>query len=100
MFIKKKSDLTFNLHVKVKPNSKRQYIVLNDLEDSMITIHVKSPAKQNKANKELIDILKKKLSLNGSQIRIISGMKNPKKIVQVSFKKQVEIKNIINRLME
>ena len=55
-FIEKKSEITFLLHINVKPNSKKQKIIDNS---ECLTIFLRSKPIQNRANKELISLLKK-----------------------------------------
>lgn len=57
-FIEKKSINCYLLHIYAKPNSKTQKL----LDDgNYLIVYLQSKAIQNKANKELISILKKKI---------------------------------------
>ena len=79
----KKSEKVFNLRVNVKPNSKLQKIIEND---EFLTIYLKSKPIQNKANKELLKLLKNKLrGLSINNIKIISGFKSSNKVIEVEF---------------
>ena len=99
-FFEKNSENTFLLRIIVKPNSYLQKILepLND--DNYITIFLRSKAIQNRANKELINLLKRKFSIETSQIRIISGIKSKNKILQISFDNDLEEKEFLNYLLE
>lgn len=66
--------------IKVKPNSKQQKI--EEALDGM-TIHLKSPPVDGKANKELIEILAKRFDVSKSQIRIKSGLSSRNKLVEI-----------------
>jgi len=67
--------------VKVKPNSKQQSV--KEETDGSLTIHLKSPPVDGKANEELIKILAKKFDLPKSKIRIKSGLSSRQKLVEI-----------------
>jgi uncharacterized protein (TIGR00251 family) len=67
--------------VKVKPNSKKQLI--EESTDGSLTVYLKSPPVDGKANKELIELLAKKFHLPKSQIRIKSGLSSRTKWVEI-----------------
>ena len=68
--------------VKVKPNSKKQTI--EESVDGSLTVHLKSPPVDGKANKELIELLAKKLDVPKSQIRIKSGLSSRTKLIEIA----------------
>jgi uncharacterized protein (TIGR00251 family) len=96
-FLEKIDDNSYILHINVKPNSKKQDIINND---KTLTVHVKSKAMKNKANKELIDLLKLKLEIASNQIYIVSGFKNTNKIVQLNFPETQKKQLLINKLFD
>jgi uncharacterized protein len=67
--------------VKVKPNSKVQKIT--EEEDGTITVHLKSPPVDGKANEELIKLLAEKFDVPKSYIRIKSGLSSRQKLVEI-----------------
>ncbi|MBD1891680.1 DUF167 domain-containing protein [Coleofasciculus sp. FACHB-SPT9] len=67
--------------VKVKPNSKNQRI--EEAEDGSLTVHLKSPPLDGKANEELIQILSKKFNISKSRIFIKSGLSSRNKLVEI-----------------
>jgi uncharacterized protein (TIGR00251 family) len=69
------------LTVKVKPNSKNQSI--QEQPDGSLTIHLKSPPVDGKANQELIILLAKKFKVPKSEISIKSGLSSRNKLVEV-----------------
>ncbi|MEA5596157.1 DUF167 domain-containing protein [Rivularia sp. UHCC 0363] len=69
--------------VKVKPNSKQQKII--EEEDGSLTIHLKSPPVDGKANQELIKVLSKKFDIPKSYIRIKSGASSRQKLIEVDM---------------
>jgi uncharacterized protein (TIGR00251 family) len=72
-----------NKQVKVKPNSKQQRI--EESEDGIITVHLKSPPVDGKANKELIELLAKKFNVSKSQIKIKAGLSSKNKLVEIDL---------------
>jgi uncharacterized protein (TIGR00251 family) len=67
--------------VKVKPNAKKQAI--EELPDGSLTVHLKSPPVEGKANKELIQLLAEKFEVPKSQIRIKSGLSSKTKLIEI-----------------
>lgn len=68
------------IRVKVKPNSKNQEVVK---KKNKYIVRVKSRAKEGKANAELEKLLKKYFN---SDVRITSGLRGRKKVVEVMEK--------------
>ena len=66
------------LKIKVKPNSKEQKII--KINENEYKISLKEKAEDNKANIELIKLLKKYF---GKNIKIIKGLKSRNKIIEV-----------------
>ncbi|QZZ21198.1 DUF167 domain-containing protein [Leptothermofonsia sichuanensis E412] len=69
------------LSIKVKPNSKQQAI--HQEGDGSLTIRLKSPPVDGKANQELIQLLAKELNVPKSSIRIKSGASSKSKLVEI-----------------
>ena len=95
-YIVKENDYNFLLYVKIKPNSKIQKF-LDDGE--YLTIFLRSKPIQNKANRELINLIKKKLEISSNQIKILSGMKNPNKVLQIQFSEKRETQVVTKDLL-
>jgi uncharacterized protein (TIGR00251 family) len=68
------------INIKVKPNSKEQKI---EEDESGLIVKVKSPATNNKANTEMIKLLKK--HFNAKNIRIKNGFKSHKKKIEINI---------------
>ena len=66
------------MRVDVKPNSKEQSI---EEKDDGLLVRVKSPPVGNKANTELVKLLKK--HFKGKKVKIKTGFKSNKKIIEV-----------------
>ena len=96
-FLEKMDDHTFILRINVKPNSKRQDLINND---KFLTVYVRSKAIKNKANKELINLLKTKLEVASNQIKIVSGLKSTNKVVQLNFPEKQKNQLLINKLFD
>lgn len=67
--------------IKVKPNSKQQQII--EEPDGSLTIRLKSPPVDGKANAELIKLLADKFEVPKSAIVIKSGVSSRNKLVEV-----------------
>jgi uncharacterized protein len=67
--------------VKVKPNSKQQKIA--EQPDGSLTVYLKSPPVDGKANQELIKLLAEKFHVTKSDIRIQSGLSSRQKLIEI-----------------
>lgn len=67
--------------VKVKPSAKQQSI--RHEADGSLTIHLKSPPVEGKANRELIQLLAKEFDVPQSWIRIKAGAGSKMKLVEI-----------------
>ncbi|MFX0043872.1 MAG: DUF167 domain-containing protein [Candidatus Hodarchaeota archaeon] len=95
-FIEKISSNSFLLHIYAKPNSKKQNL-LDD--DQYLIVSIQSKAIQNKANKEIISIFKKKLNVSNNQIAIITGVKTSNKLIRVTLSEEFKKEEIIRKLL-
>lgn len=96
-FIDKIEKNIYVLHINVKTNSRRQEIID---DGKFLTIHVKSKPSKNKANKELVLLLKNKLKVPSNKINLISGEKSRKKLIQINFLEEEGKQILINRLFD
>ncbi len=69
------------IQVKVKPNAKQQS--MQEEADGSLTVALKSPPTEGKANEELIKLLGKRFNLPKSRIRIKSGQTSRLKLVEI-----------------
>lgn len=67
--------------VKVKPNSKQQTI--REELDGSLTVYLKSPPVDSKANQELIKLLAQRFDVPKSQVRIKSGLSSRQKLIEI-----------------
>jgi uncharacterized protein YggU (UPF0235/DUF167 family) len=95
--IEKKSENSYILTIYVKPNSHHQKI---EKDGKFLAISLKSKARRNKANKELLRLLQKKLEINVNQIKFLSGLQNEDKIIQIDFMEPMDENQIAQRLLE
>jgi len=95
-FLERVSKNSFALHTQIKPSSKKPQI-LDKVDYLLIFLHSKPI--RNKANNELINLLKKKLRLSSNQIKIVSGLKNSRKIIKLTYTESVNEKDIIKKLL-
>ncbi|MFX1280245.1 MAG: DUF167 domain-containing protein [Promethearchaeota archaeon] len=84
------------LHINVKTNSKKQEILY---DNETFTIFVKSKPVKNKANKEIVYLLRNKLKIALNQIKIISGEKSKNKVIQIEFLEEEGDKALLSRLL-
>lgn len=96
-FIEKKSDNSYLLTIYVKTNSHYQKI---EKDGKFLAISLRSKARRNKANKELIKLLQKKLDINANQISFQSGVHNEDKIIKIDFFEEKDKVQLIEKLLE
>jgi len=89
---------SFLLKINVKTNSKEKKIVYNQNTDSWIAIYLISKPIKNKANKELIRLLSKKLNVSTNQIQIITGLKNENKTIRITFNEDISKSKLLEKL--
>ncbi|MBW4630621.1 MAG: DUF167 domain-containing protein [Iphinoe sp. HA4291-MV1] len=68
--------------IKVKPNSKIQKI--EEDADGSLSVHLKSPPVDGKANEELIKLLAEKFDVPKSYIKIKSGLSSRQKLIEIN----------------
>ena len=95
-FIKKNSSNSFLIHLNVKTNSKKQDI---NVDGRYLTFSLRSKPIQNKANKELFNLLRKRLKISSNQIKFISGVKSNNKTLEITYFKDIEEKEILKKLI-
>ena len=69
------------INIKVKPNSGKQEI--QKLENNNYLIYLKENPENNRANKELINLLSKYFNVAIANIKIKRGIKSNKKLVEI-----------------
>jgi len=84
------------LRVVVKPNSKEKKLIAERNPDS-ISINLSSPAREGKANTELVKKLSKLLKLSSNAIRIVAGHKSREKVILIDGLSTEEIEQILSQ---
>ncbi|NQU95381.1 MAG: DUF167 domain-containing protein [Candidatus Omnitrophica bacterium] len=69
------------LEIRVQPRSSREKVVETGARSFKIYMH--EPAIGGKANKKLVEIVAKYFGTGKSKIKILSGLKNKNKIVEI-----------------
>ncbi len=68
--------------VRVRPNSKEKHLI-TDTNETEIVINLKSPAREGRANRELIKRLSKVLGVPSAAISIVAGGKSKVKTLHI-----------------
>lgn len=84
------------LRVVVKPNSKEKQLIAERNPDS-ISINLTSPAREGKANTELVKKLSKLLKLSSNAIRIVAGHKSREKVILIDGLSTEEVEQILSQ---
>ncbi len=86
------------LHIKVIPSSSKDCIT-GWLADSL-KIKVKAPPEKGKANKAVIKVLEKSLSLPKGSVNIESGLTSCKKIIEINAVDDNIITNKLEQILK
>jgi uncharacterized protein (TIGR00251 family) len=84
------------LRVLVKPKSTQKKLISEGSED-MVIVNLKSPAREGKANTELLKRMSKALGISTGNIRLISGHKSREKTLLISG---MELKIVVGKIAE
>ncbi|MFX1390884.1 MAG: DUF167 domain-containing protein [Promethearchaeota archaeon] len=90
------SDFEYIIRLKIKPNSKFQSVI-ND--NGNLKVSLKSKPVRNKANIELINLIRKNLHVSLNQVEIVSGLKSEYKMIKINFFEKLEEQELLNRLL-
>lgn len=69
------------ISVRVVAGAKKESI--EELKNGRLKITVKDPAKQNLANRRVLELVAKHFKLRAAKVRLISGHRGPSKIFSV-----------------
>ncbi len=69
------------IEIKVKPNSRKPRV--EEADGGKLTVHLKSPPVEGKANEELIAVLAERYGVPKSRVRIRSGLSSRTKRVEI-----------------
>ena len=98
-FFEVKANNVYLFHVKVKTNSIKQEILPYSETDSWLSVKLKSKPVKNRANKELISLIKNRIKVSSDQIHIISGLKRTNKILEIKLTENIERTILIEKLI-
>jgi uncharacterized protein (TIGR00251 family) len=82
------------LKVRVKPKSKSREFIAG-IENEALVINLKSPAREGKANTELLRRISKILGVSTGDLTIIAGHKSREKTIQVH---RVELEYVLKAI--
>lgn len=91
-----KEDSAF-LKVLVRPNSGERELI-HSLSETELIVNLKSPAREGKANTELIKRMSKALSVSSSDLVIVSGHKGREKTLKITGMKAVDVWSTLSML--
>lgn len=83
------------LAIRVKPNSHTHRIIGYNPERNVIEIALNAQPREGEANAALVDVLKSSLKVPKEKIKIVSGLKNRDKIVEIECSPE-QIENLLN----
>jgi len=81
-----------NIEIKVIPNAKKREIIR---EGANFKVKLKSIARDGKANEELIEYLSELFMVRKSEIKIIRGEKDRRKVVSIPVEESVINSNFL-----
>ena len=99
-FFEKISEFEFILRINVKPNSRKQKILKTSEQDDYLTVLLRSKPLQNKANIELLNLIKKIYSVSTNQIKFLSGQKSANKILKIQFQENIQEKEFTEKIFK
>ena len=82
------------LHIKVKPNSKKDEVIIE--ADGTIRVRIKAPPVEGKANKYLIAYMAEYFGLSKSRVSLLKGETNQFKTLEIDANEE----EIMKRLKE
>ena len=72
------------IRIQVKPNSKTEEV---SQKGEILTVKVKEPPKEGKANQAVVKLLAKHFDVPRSQVRIVNSFKNRNKVIEIDSDK-------------
>ena len=99
-FIEQIEPSVYLLKLLIKPNSKKQQINQYNFNDEYLSINLRSKPIQNKANRELLALLKKKFRNRLISIEFSSGVKSSIKIIKIVLENAISNQQIYEILKQ
>ena len=97
-FLTKIDKTTFKLSIWVQPGAKKNSI--EGIYQDCLKIKVSAPPVDNKANKEVINFFSKIFETKKSQIQIVGGQKNRKKLLVINLEKDIDPKAVLKKFLK
>lgn len=91
------SDSRTFLRVIVRPNSGQRELIYN-LSETEFVVNLKAPAREGKANIELVKRISKALSISSGDITIVGGQKAKEKILMILEMKAADVWSALSAL--
>ncbi|MFW9845760.1 MAG: DUF167 domain-containing protein [Candidatus Thorarchaeota archaeon] len=82
------------IRVLVKPKS-RQRRITTEIDSGFLTVNLKAPAREGKANTELLKRLSKFLGVSTGHLRIVAGHKSREKTILVTDMTMDDVKKAL-----
>ncbi|RDE10741.1 MAG: hypothetical protein C4K49_12940 [Candidatus Thorarchaeota archaeon] len=82
------------IRVLVKPRS-RTIRLIEEISEAGVLVNLKEPAREGKANSELVKRLAKALSVSSSDVAIVAGYGTREKIVRIRGQSQAEVQELL-----
>lgn len=70
------------IHAQVTPKAKEECVILK--KEAYYIVHVREPAKDNRANERVRELLAKELHVPVGKVRIVNGHHSPSKLLSVA----------------
>ncbi len=74
------------MYIKIKVVAGAKKELFTKISDTEFHISVREEAKQNMANKRILELVRENLKILKGNVRIISGHRSPSKIISVEIK--------------
>ena len=82
------------LRVFVKPKSTQKKLI-SDIVENALVVNLKSPAREGKANSELLKRLSKVLEISTGDLRLVAGHKSREKTILILGKAIEDVKSAL-----
>jgi uncharacterized protein (TIGR00251 family) len=85
------------LRILVRPNSGQRELIYI-LSETEFIVNLKAPAREGKANTELVKRISKALSLSSGDVTLVGGQKSKEKTLMISGMTATEVWSALNAL--
>ncbi|GAB6886895.1 DUF167 domain-containing protein [Desulfothermus okinawensis JCM 13304] len=96
-FITQIDQKTFKLALWVQPGAKKNSI--EGVYQNCLKVKICAPPVDNKANKEVVEFMSKIFKVKKSQIKIVGGQKNRKKLLLISLENDMDPKTVLKTFL-